>query len=75
VNEKILFDYADILCYDDLASTPNTTTWNGYTYPIITTTNGATETVGHITEAGAVRLAKAQWWLCARLAGWDGTNE
>ena len=71
-NEKILFDYADILCYDDLASTPNTTTWNGHTYPIITTTNGATETVGHITEAGAVRLAKAQWWLCARLAGWDG---
>lgn len=74
-NGKILFDYADILCYDDGASTPNTTTWNGHTYPIITTTNGVSEETGHITEEGAIRLAKAQWWLLARIAGWDGVIE
>ena len=69
---RILFDYADILCYNDESETPNTTTWNGHTYPIITPTNGLPITTGHISNAGAVRLAKAQWWLLARIAGWDG---
>ena len=69
---RILFDYADILCYNDESETPNTTTWNGHTYPIITPTNGSPITTGHISNAGAVRLAKAQWWLLARIAGWDG---
>ena len=35
---RILFDYADILCYDD-NGTPTTATWNGHTFPRITTTN------------------------------------
>lgn len=26
----------------------------------------------HIGEVGALRLAKALWWLLARVAGWDG---
>ena len=26
----------------------------------------------HISEAGAIRLAKAMWWMLARIAGWDG---
>ena len=26
----------------------------------------------HIGEVGALRLAKAMWWLLARIAGWDG---
>ena len=68
---RILFDYADILCYDD-DGTPNTTTWNGHTYPIITTTNLGDASVGHIGSAGAIRLAKAMWWMLARIAGWDG---
>jgi uncharacterized protein YjdB len=68
---RILFDYADILCYDD-DGTPTTTTWNGYTYPSITMTNLGDGSIGHIGTAGAVRLAKAQWWLLARIAGWDG---
>jgi hypothetical protein len=29
--------------------------------------------VGHIGERGALRLAKALWWMLARMAGWDGT--
>jgi len=28
--------------------------------------------VGHIGANGALRLAKALWWMLARLAGWDG---
>jgi hypothetical protein len=26
----------------------------------------------HIGEVGAMRLAKAMWWMLARVAGWDG---
>jgi hypothetical protein len=71
-SSRILFDYADILCYDDNGAT-NTATWDGHTYPIITTTN-LTPTVAdfHISNAGALRLAKAIWWMLARMAGWDG---
>jgi hypothetical protein len=69
--DRILFDYSDILCYDD-DGTPNTTSWNGHTFPQITTTNLGDGKVGHIGAAGALRLAKAQWWMLARIAGWDG---
>jgi len=68
---RILFDYADILCYDDNGSL-TTTTWNGHTYPIITKTNLGDASIGHIGSAGAIRLAKAMWWMLARIAGWDG---
>ena len=70
---RILFDYADILCYDN-DGTPTTTTWNGHTFPIITTTNLGDETEGHIGSAGCIRLAKAMWWMLARLAGWNGVD-
>jgi hypothetical protein len=68
---RILFDYADILCYDD-NGTLTTLTWNGHTYPNITTTNLGDASIGHIGSAGAIRLAKAMWWMMARMAGWDG---
>ncbi len=68
---RILFDYADILCYNDDGTTA-TQSWNGHTYPGITSQNLGDESIGHIGSAGAIRLAKAQWWLLARLAGWDG---
>ena len=35
---RILFDYADILCWDD-DGTPTTETWNMHTYPAITARN------------------------------------
>jgi hypothetical protein len=67
----ILFDYADILCWDD-DGTLTTTTWNGHIYPIITATNLGSANIGHIGSAGAIRLAKAMWWMLARMKGWDG---
>lgn len=70
-SSRILFDYADILCYDD-NGTPTTSSWNDHTYPVITTTNLGDGSIGHIGSAGALRLGKAQWWLLARIAGWDG---
>ena len=71
-NNRILFDYADILCYDDNSEVPNTTSYDGHVYPIITTTNLLPDQTGHISNAGALRLAKAMWWMLARIAGWDG---
>ncbi len=68
---RILFDYNDILCYDDNGSV-TTTTWKGHTYPVITKANLGDGSIGHIGLQGAIRLAKAQWWLLARIAGWDG---
>ena len=72
-SSRVLFDYADILCYDAGSETPIIQTWNGLTYPVITGTNGtpAVESY-HISEAGALRLAKAMWWMLARISGWDG---
>jgi hypothetical protein len=68
---RILFDYADILCYDDDGK-QTTTSWNGHTFPSITSSNLGDASIGHIGAAGAIRLAKAQWWLLARIAGWNG---
>ncbi len=67
---RILFDYADILCHDDDGSL-TTDNWNGHTFPSITPTNETPRTTGHISDAGAIRLAKAQWWMLAKIAGWD----
>lgn len=69
---RILFDYADILCYDDGSDEPYTVTWDGNTYPVGTPTNTLPEEVGHIAAPGKLRLGKAMWWMLARMAGWDG---
>jgi hypothetical protein len=70
---RILFDYADILCWDN-DGTPTTDIWNTHIFPAITTTNLTPVTNGHISDAGALRLGKAIWWMLARIAGWDGTT-
>lgn len=68
----ILFDYADILCYDDGSDIMNTATYSGHTFQLITENNRNPEEDYHISKAGAIRLAKAMWWMLARIAGWDG---
>ncbi|NLA49636.1 MAG: T9SS type A sorting domain-containing protein, partial [Bacteroidales bacterium] len=67
---RILFDYADILCYDD-DGTRGSVTWNNNTFPGITAKNAYPINMGHISDAGNLRLAKAMWWMLARIAGWD----
>ncbi len=68
---RILFDYADILCFDDDGSATSNS-WNRHLYPAITPTNLTPMAPGHISKAGSIRLAKAMWWMLARIAGWDG---
>lgn len=84
---RILFDYADILVYNN-AGVRYQADWNdgGTIRPHdqihpdnqldydsswnIVNENDADG--DHIGEVGALRLAKAMWWLLARMAGWDG---
>ncbi|MBE0673315.1 MAG: hypothetical protein IH591_01515 [Bacteroidales bacterium] len=70
-DQRILLDYADILAYDN-NGTQHTNTYDGHTYQVIAPSNLLPEQTGHISNVGAVRLAKAQWWLLARIAGWNG---
>lgn len=80
----ILFDYADILCWDD-GGNEKTVSWQDHggtvrTYQYIHPDNmldlegNYVEDGDHIGERGAVRLAKALWWMLARIAGWDGRS-
>lgn len=79
---RYLFDYADILCWND-AGERHEVTWKDYggvtqTFQAIHPDNmidmdgGYVEDGDHIGERGALRLAKAMWWMLARMAGWDG---
>ncbi|MBN1463429.1 MAG: T9SS type A sorting domain-containing protein [Paludibacteraceae bacterium] len=81
-SDRILFDYADILCWSD-AGEQHTITWTDYgsvlrTFQYIHSDNmldldgSYAEDGDHIGQRGAVRLAKALWWMLARISGWDG---
>lgn len=70
-----LFDYADILSYND-AGELATTTWTDnnnevQTFPIIHPDNMGGDYIAHIGTVGALRLAKAMWVLLAMEEGWD----
>ena len=84
-DSRILFDYADILCWNNDGE-QNTADWNdgGTTrshaqihsdnmmdYDGSWNTVGHSEDGDHIGEVGAVRLAKAMWWMLAKMAGWE----
>jgi hypothetical protein len=81
-NSRILFDYADILCWND-SDQQNLVSWvdaggTNQIFPVIHPENmldlngGYVEDGDHIGQRGAIRLAKALWWLLARIAGWVG---
>lgn len=84
---RILFDYADILVHNNEGE-KYTATWNDggmsrshsqihpdnlkdydSSWKIV---SGNDADGDHIGEVGALRIAKAIWWLLARIAGWDG---
>ncbi len=83
--DRVLFDFADILTHTN-AGAECTTTWTDnyglwgatgtqYTIPTICQENLSPEIVGtHMSENASIRLAKAAWWMMARLAGWNGTG-
>lgn len=75
--DGVLFDYADILSWDDGVQYMDS--WDGHVFPngdpdLATGGDGydGGEGGSHISEEGCVRLAKAMWWMLARVAGWDG---
>ena len=76
--DGILFDYADILCWDD-AGSQNTSSWRDHNgvlqpFPLMAPDNRldldgtTTEDGDHIGQRGALRLAKAVWWMLAVLS-------
>ncbi len=78
----ILFDYADILTWGDDGE-HNLITWTDYagveqTFPYIHPDNMLdlagtyAEDGDHIGERGALRMAKAMWYMLARMSGWEG---
>jgi uncharacterized protein YjdB len=83
---RILFDYADILCWNnegeqhmvdwndggDIRSHAQIHPNNMMDYDASWNTVAHSEDGDHIGEVGTVRLAKAMWWMLARMAGWDG---
>ena len=85
-NTRILFDYADILCWNNGGAEYNANWNDGGTirphanihpdnmkdYDGSWNMIAHTEDGDHIGEVGALRLAKAMWWMLARIAGWNG---
>lgn len=83
----ILFDYADILCWNNNGEKylghwddggnirshaqihPDNLKDYDSSFNII---NGTDADEDHIGEVGALRIAKAMWWMLAKIAGWEG---
>lgn len=61
-NGKVLFDLADIEAHDSKG--------NAAREPGLC--KAYSEDGGHLNDAGKARVARAWWWLMARLAGWTG---
>ncbi|MBN1415581.1 MAG: T9SS type A sorting domain-containing protein [Bacteroidales bacterium] len=81
LDKGILFDYADILCWND-SGEEGKTTWTDYggtprTFQCMHDDNmqdldGSYDEDGdHIGQVGTLRLAKALWRMLARIAGWN----
>jgi hypothetical protein len=71
---RILFDYADIISYNNDGEV-QLALYDGNYFPVFHDDNDDEPGTGHIGNTGANRLAKAMWWTLARIAGWDGELE
>lgn len=75
---KTLFDYADILAWND-AGQQNLQQWVdaeevSHDYQLIHSDNMVGDEYGHIGAVGCVRLGKALWVLAAMALGWNGVD-
>ena len=66
-NGKLLFDIADIECHDVAGVKLTDASGREIMRPEWTSDGG------HLSSAGAVRVASAVWWLMARIGGWTPT--
>jgi hypothetical protein len=78
-NERFLFDYEDIIshAWNGSAWEQATVSWNGTNLPFLNpqydpAVNGPEFQYTHANEAGCRAVAKAFWFLLARIAGWTG---
>ena len=67
-NNKILFDIADIESHDPQGNKIQNDAGHDIIYQGYTDESRA----GHLNTAGRERVAKAFWYLMARVAGWEG---
>jgi hypothetical protein len=64
-NGKVLFDIADVEAYNAAGQKRTDASGREILWPEWTSDGG------HLSLAGAQRVASAWWWLMARLGGWD----
>lgn len=69
----VLFDIADILSTDPAGLPCFDNQDQGIEAICADYTNEVNG--GHLNSLGRLRMAKAYWWLMARIAGWDGTPQ
>lgn len=67
-HNKILFDIADIEAHDPDGNL--VTDESGFEILFAGYTNEVRS--GHLNQLGRERVARAFWWIMARIAGWDG---
>jgi hypothetical protein len=72
-NNKILMDIADIESHTPDGSPCTDVDGNGF--EALCEEYTREERGGHLDSQGSQRMAKALWWLMARIAGWDGTSQ
>jgi len=73
-NNKILFDFGDIECWENgVEQIDACLEWNQtYLYYQAQLPRFRVDGPGHTTMENAVQYGKAFWWLISRLNGWDG---
>jgi len=67
-NGKVLFDIADVEACNAAGQRRTDVNGREILWPEWTSDGG------HLSDAGAQRVASAWWWLMARLGGWDASS-